>query len=152
MSELFADYFPTEWFDNSGLRKSVKQLGLSSTAAKRMRRWRNSVTKGSISVAISAAIGLATLTYGESAVAYSNEFDVPLPPGVVQVAPPPRADASLGEINKSFTDLFAAMRSGTKVISSPRSMELATKAAEKKDHRPDGWAHRIASDTKDAND
>lgn len=151
MTELFADYIPEAWFDDAGLRKSGKLRTTSATAVKRMRRWTNSVKQVSLSVAMSAALAFGSLSFAQNATA-SNALDIPVPPSMLRVAPPPSADASLGEINESFNELFAAFRSGTKLITTERTRELATKATARRNERPEGWAHKLATDVGDAND
>ena len=149
--ETFAEYIPQEWFDRAGLRISGHVLGKSATAIKRMRRWRNSVKGVSLSVALSASLALASVSFAQTAIA-SNGSDLPAPPELVRVAPPPAADASVGQINESFNELFVAFRSGIKLITNERTRELATKAAGRRGDRPEGWARKLASDVGDADD
>ena len=151
MIDLFADYVPEAWFDDNGLRKAGPLLGASATAVKRMRRWKNSVKGASIFIAMSVALAIASVSFSQSATA-SNSLDVPVPSALARVAPPPAASASVGEINESFSELFAAFRSGTKLITNPHTRELATKAAVRRHDRPEGWAHKLASDSGDASD
>ena len=151
MGELFANYVPQAWFDEAGLRKTSRTRGATATAIKRMRRWKNSVRGVSFPIAMSAALALTSMSFSQS-VSANNALDLPVPPQMLAVAPAPGADASLGEINESFTQLFAAFRSGTKLITNARTRELATKAAARRNDRPEGWAHKLASDVGDAND
>jgi len=150
MNELFADYIPPAWFDEKGLRRSRPLLGLSATAVKRMRRWKNSAKNLSLSVAVSAAVIAASVSFSQPAA--SNELDVPLPPDILRVAPPPPDGAPVGDVNKSFDELFAAFRSGTKLITNNRTRQLATSAARRRHIKPEDWARKLASDVKDADD
>lgn len=151
MLELFSDYIPETWFDEDGLRKSGPLLGVSATAIKRMRRWKNSVKGVSLSIAASAVFVAVSMTIAQQATA-SNSLNVPIHPAMARVAPPPAATASVGEINESFSELFAAFRSGTRLITNPHTRELADKAAARRNDRPSDWAHKLASDVGDAND
>ena len=150
MNELFADYIPGAWFEKGAMRKSGLLGGLSTTAAKRMRRLKHTVRGVSVSLALSFAVGSVALAATSGG---TNGADLPLPPGVEQFVPPPPAqDASVGQVNESFDALFAAFRSGTKLITNDRTRGLANKAAARRGKQPDGWAKKLASDTGHAND
>lgn len=152
MIERFADYIPEAWFDEGGLRRSGRLLGgVSKTAMKRMRRWRHQAKNLSVSVAISVALAAGSLAFAEGATA-SNALDIPVPPGMVQVAPPPGKGASIGEVNESFKKLFAAFRGGVELVNNEQTLKLAEKAAARRNERPESWARKIASDIGDAND
>ena len=149
--ETFAEYIPDSWFDRAGLRISREATDRSATAIKRMRRWRHGVTGVAVSVAVSASLGMFSVSEGLAAVG-SNGADLPAPPELVRVAPPPKAGASLGAVNDSFGELFVAFRSGTKLLSNSRSRELASRAAVRRGKRPEGWARKLASDSGTADD
>lgn len=150
MNELFADYIPDAWFDEQGMTRASLSLGLSATAVKRMRRWKNTAKGLAVSVAVSAAVMGGSVAFAQPAA--SNELAVPVPPSLVHVAPPPAEGSSLGEVNKSFDALFAAIRSGQALITNERTRTLATKAAAHRNQRPEGWSRKLASDTGEADD
>ena len=148
--ETFSDYIPDEWFDRAGLRIGGA-IRTSSSAVKRMRRWKHSVKGASVAVAVSASLALGSVSLVQAAVA-SNGDELPAPPEIVRVAPPPEADATLGEVNSSFAELFVAFRKGVSLITNERTRALATKAAARRGDRPVDWARKLARDSGNADD
>src|SRR4051812_17754398 len=122
--EAFSDYRPVDWFDEAGSRIAGLVRDRSKTTIKRMRRWRNTAKGAALTVALSATFAAASVPTVGSASA-SNGLDVPVPPGMVEVAPPPDANSSLGDVNESFNQLFKVFRSGVPLIKNERTRQLA---------------------------
>lgn len=151
ITEAFADYIPVAWFDETGARIAGRLRQRSATAVKRMRRWKNTAKGASLTVVFSASLALGSLSTTTDASA-SNGRDVPLPPEIVQIAPPPAPDAALGVVNESFDQLFNAFRAGLPLINNERTRQLATKSASRRGTKPKNWARNLAKDVRDAND
>lgn len=98
-----------------------------------------------------AAIAISSLLLTDGAIA-SNLMAMAAPPGMSPIARAPGQDATVGEINESFKELFSAFRDGVKLISNDKTLRLAEKAAVRRNDRPNGWARKIASDVEDASD
>lgn len=150
MIDAFASYMPSRWFDEAGMSKPGHAQG--AVRAKRDRRWKNSSKKMSMSVVAAAALAVASVLVSEVATA-SSHVDFAAPPGMSAVGRAAGPDASLGQINESFEELFSAFRDGVKLITNERTLKLAEKASLRRNERPDqGWARRLASDVGEAND
>lgn len=151
INEVFADYIPLTWFDETGARIASRVRDRSATAIKRMRRWKNTAKGVSFGLALSASFALGSVSTPAGASA-SNCLEVPVPPEIVRLAPPPGADAEVGEINESFIQLFDAFRAGAPLITNERTRQLAKKAADRRGTKPEHWARKLAKDAGDAND
>lgn len=149
MLDAFACYIPSRWFDDAGMSKGggVQE----DVRPNQKRRWKNSARSMPLSVAAAAAFAIASLMLAENATA-SNVMAIAAPGGVSPLKRSPGSGASVGQINDSFKDLFAAFRSGTKLITNDRTFQLAEKAAARLNDRPQGWSKKLASDVGDASD
>lgn len=151
ITEAFSDYIPVAWFDETGSRIAGRVRDRSASAVKRLRRWKNTAKGASLVIAFSASLAIASMPTTAEASA-SNGLLLPVPPEIVQVAPPPSADASLGEVNESFIQLFSAFRAGTPLINNERTRQLAKKAADRRGNKPEHWARTLAKDVGEADD
>ena len=119
--------------------------------AKRERRWKHFAKKMSMSMVSAAALAMASVTVADQAIA-SNLMELPAPPGMSPLSRTPGPQATLGQVNDSFKELFAAFREGINLITNDKTHQLAEKAAVRRNDQPEGWARKLASDTKDASD
>lgn len=149
MLDSFSSFIPNAWFDDAGMSKGGHAQG--DLRAKKERRWKHSAKSMPVSVMAAAALAISSLLLAEGAIA-SNVMAVAAPPGLSPLGRSPGADATVGQINDSFKELFSAFRDGVKLITNDKTLRLAEKASERRDDRPKGWARKLASDVKDASD
>lgn len=149
MFETFSSFIPGTWFDEAGMSKSGHAQ--YEYLAKRERRWKHFAKSMSMSMISAAALALASVTVADRAIA-SNLTDFEAPPGMSPVGRAPGSEATLGQVNESFKELFAAFREGVNLITNDRTHQLAEKAAARRNERPKDWARKLASDTGDASD
>lgn len=149
MNEILSDYSPLTWFGAGGL--TVPRKEPEQRPPRVERKWRNKARALSLTLLAAGAIAATSLTFSEAATA-SNVREILPPKGISLVSAAPGPGATLGEINDSFNELFAAFRSGMRLITNSRTGDLAVKAAARRDIRQEGWARGLASDVGDADD
>ena len=149
MLENFSSFVPGTWFDEAGMTKGGHAQ--ETFHAKRERHWKHFAKKLYISIISASAFAISSITYVDLAIA-SNLAEFAAPPGMSAVGRAADSQATPGEVNESFKELFAAFRDGVNLITNVKTHELAEKATVRRNERPEGWARKLASDTKDASD
>lgn len=149
MFDSFSSFIPTAWFDEAGLSKGGSAQ--EGVRAKRERRWSHSVKTIPMAVISAGVLAFSSLLVANQVTA-SNLSGLVAPEGLSPVGRAPGQDASLGQINESFKELFSAFRQGVALVTNERTLQLAQKATSRRNERPEGWAKKLASDVEDASD
>ena len=150
MNEILSDYSPTRWFSEGGLTVPRREEH-EQKPSHGERKWRNKAKSISLTLLAASAIAATSLSLSQAATA-SNAQEILPPKGISLISTAPGPGATLGEINDSFNELFAAFRGGMGLITNSKTRDLAVKAAARRNIRPEGWARKIASDVGDADD
>ena len=149
MLDSFSSYIPRAWFDDAGMSKGDRVQ--KEARSRNERRWKHSATSMFMTVISVAAFAISSLLLTDGAIA-SNVTKMVAPPGMSPLGRAPGPEATVGQINESFKELFSAFRDGVKLITNDKTLQLAENAAVRRNDRTKGWARKLASDVGDASD